>query len=621
MRAESGPYPYFHLVPLTPRENVQFRMMLLRKCATSKQFRLSVREMCRRDLLFYTAAFVNTFSPKDHPDNNLQPFVPYDYQVEAMKELDRNLGYRDFLIEKSRDLGASWMTLIEFDKRLLFHSRQTFLAASYKEDMVDKKGDPDSLFWKIDFIHDNLPGWLIGCEIERSALHIASPLTGGTLDGTSTTPNLSTGGRRVAIFLDEFSLVPNGELVRAGTQHATECRIINGTPKGAGNNGLYVMSRAPGIRKLVLHWSQHPTRKRGLYRWDENMELVLLDSDYWTAERMATYPFVREAPMNPRFPYRSPWYDYQCSREPNKFLIAQELDIYYHGSSFEFFASSLMDSREQACVEPVVHGEMDMDEWRFVERTGGNPSEQLCFWSAPDANTGRIAARHIGVSVDAGLGTGASNSVIHIGDLETGVKLGCMATCNIGPVKLAKIVVAICKWLSADLIWETNGSGRSFGDTVIELGYTKCYIDEDEEKIGGVSKMKYGWAPTKSRKKALFEKHAERWRDGEYVTYDRMELIEARNYQHDMSGGVSFGPSMDTEDPTGARDNHGDRVTAAVLFTKLRDTWMRQHGIERGKKPMSSQEALVAEYIERLNKQREEKRASQNRYGGFVRRF
>lgn len=620
MKTSLGPYPYAGIVPLNPSENVDFRMMLLRKAATSKEMRKSLREMCARDTLFYTNAFVCTYSPKDHPDNNVQPFVTYDYQVEAMTELDKHLGYRDFLIEKSRDLGASWMTLIVFDKRLLFHQRQTFLAASYKEDMVDKKADPDSLFWKIDFIHRNLPKWLIGCDIERNALHIASPLTGGTIDGTSTTGNLSTGGRRVAIFLDEFSLVPNGEAVRGGTQHATECRIINGTPKGAGNNGLYVMSRAPGIRKLILHWSQHPTRRIGLYRLDERGEIVLLDADYWTQERVMTYPFVREIPMNPRFPFRSPWYDYQCSREPNKFLIAQELDIYYHGSSFEFFASSMMDEKEKLCTEPVVKGEMEIDLNRFVEK-GGLPDQQVVLWTAPDVYSGRLPARHIGLAVDAGLGTGASNSVIHIGNLETGEKLGCLATCSIGPGRLAKIAVAIKKWLGAEMIWETNGSGRSFGEAVVELDSTGCYVDEDDDKIGGASKMRYGWAPTKSRKKALFEKHVERWRDGEYVTYDRMEIMEARNYQHDMSGGVSFGPSMDTEDPTGARDNHGDRVTAAALFTRLRETWMRKNGIERGKKPMTPHEEKIAEYAERLRKQREEAENTKYRYGESVSRY
>ena len=64
-----------------------------------------------------------------------------------------------------------------------------------------------------------------------------------------TTSAAGVGGRRTAIFIDEFSRIEEGYALLAGTADTTNCRIFNFTPFGT-NNAAYKLSRRQDVRKL-----------------------------------------------------------------------------------------------------------------------------------------------------------------------------------------------------------------------------------------------------------------------------------------------------------------------------------------------------------------------------------
>lgn len=64
-------------------------------------------------------------------------------------------------IEKSRDMGASWMMCLVSTWFFLFHDHFSALMLSRKEEYVDKKGDNKTLFAKIDFLLKWMPTWLL----------------------------------------------------------------------------------------------------------------------------------------------------------------------------------------------------------------------------------------------------------------------------------------------------------------------------------------------------------------------------------------------------------------------------------------------------------------------------
>ena len=76
-------------------------------------------DACSRDILYWINTFVWTFDPRK--PNPKIPFITYEYQDEAFLAMDEALpgaggefkGH-DVIIEKSRDMGASWICLTLF---------------------------------------------------------------------------------------------------------------------------------------------------------------------------------------------------------------------------------------------------------------------------------------------------------------------------------------------------------------------------------------------------------------------------------------------------------------------------------------------------------------------------
>ena len=143
---------HVHLIPKSFRENLRWRKRVLDKAATDIEYRESLRQLCSEDILFYINGFVWTYNPKNLVDgHSIIPMVTYPFQDDTLTDLVNCIGHEDYLIKKSRDMGASWMCLLAFEWFWHFKQALSFLVVSRVEDLVDKRGDPKSLFWKIDF--------------------------------------------------------------------------------------------------------------------------------------------------------------------------------------------------------------------------------------------------------------------------------------------------------------------------------------------------------------------------------------------------------------------------------------------------------------------------------------
>ena len=263
----STQFPYFSIVPRDFDANLNFREALIVRCAEDKAFREEQWEMCARDFLYYVSAWVWTIDPRgDERDMrpNQRPFIPYAYQIRALAKMDKVFGKKDMVINKSRDTGASWLILLLFDHRWKFFPGQDFLLLSKNEDLVDKKHNPKSLMWKLDYINKNQPAWMVP-TIERTHLQMANLDNGSTISGASTTGDAARGDRRTAIMLDEFAAVGDGYGMLAATQAATNCRIFNSTPRGVANAHHKVWTDFQNIVRIEMYWYGIPYRAEGLY--------------------------------------------------------------------------------------------------------------------------------------------------------------------------------------------------------------------------------------------------------------------------------------------------------------------------------------------------------------------
>lgn len=539
-----------------------------------------LREACANDPIFFINGFCWTYDSHKEPFAKL-PFILYDFQEEAIVEILKAINEYDVLIEKSRQMGISWLNLAAFVWILLFQKDRNGLLGSRTEDLVEKSGDAKALMWRVDYLVDNLPTWLRpGYDISKHRLrkHIEMPSSGCSIDAESTTPNFGTGDHRFYVFLDEFSKVPDGDKMLASTQPVTKSRIINGTPYGIAN-AFYDLTHHSRIKRLRLHWTTHPVYSIGLY-YKEDGEYVALDKTYWgqftnADEIMAEYDAMildRGVPL-PDSKERSPWYAQECARAKSAAHIAQELDIDYLGSGHQFFdADAVAETIRKYARPPTLIGDLEYDyQTGDPIRFRQNPRGSLRLWITLD-KLNKPALNiddRISIGCDISAGMGASNSTGCGWNERTCEKVFEYVNSRIKPEPFALQIAALGKWFNnAHLLWEANGVGRLFGDKLLEVGYGNIYLRRNDQSISGKVSDIPGFAPTKESKLSLLSNYRNVIEAGECLNYSKDALDEALEYVYTPDGRVEHSRALDKDDPSGARDNHGDRVIGDALAWK-----------------------------------------------------
>jgi hypothetical protein len=591
----------------------------LANCGTRKAF--TVIDRSGSPLLVHNCW---TYDPRfPDPDKREVPFIAYPFQVPAILEMRKALGRHDLSIEKSRDQGATWLCVIVFDHAFLFDRRSSFMCVSRTEELVDRAEDPDTIFWKFDFIHENLPPWMRPKGLKRTWKHIYNPEMGSSIDGAATTGNIGAGGRRTAFFLDEFSLFPvaDGFKAMASTQMTTRCRFFNGTPKGTGN-AHYVINHPPSkIKKLRFHWSDHPVQQIGRYT-SESGKLKILDQEFWSHatlgdvrdrapdlmqefDRMAQEHLPDSAPAIECYPFvldgkvRSIYYDNECARTPIPSQIAQELDIDYIGSGESVLTQSEA-YRLKALYgrDPVITGDLSYDgetgnDGAFVPDKHG----PLKLWTNVDLH-GRVPPGKYVLGVDVSLGTEASNSCVVVIDLQRKECVGEYAINTVSPDGLARWCYACGMWFhKAMIIWEDNGVGGNFREHLFRLGYPHVYQRKQDDTIRRKKTNKYGYATTAANKKFIIMNCVAAMKRGNYICRSKSGIEEFCYYQH-TGGTVAHSATLMDIGPGGThRENHGDRAIAHSLANHVLKDWSNPNDPQKQGVPQNCYAARREEYL------------------------
>lgn len=396
------------------------------------------------------------------------------------------------------------------------------------------------MMWKLDHLIKWCPKWLLP-TFTRTKMHLTNLETGSSIDGESTNQNFGRGDRRTGVVLDEFAAVENGHAILRATRDVTRCRIFNSTPNGTGN-AFYDICHPPSqIPRVDLHWTLHPEKAEGL-EYDED--------------------------GNPT----SPWYRRECARTVSAVEIAQELDIDFSGSAHQFFDAELVQHLRANVQHPYVQCEVLFDAvdgtWNGVQYCQGGP---LRLWTELGADDQPLQDRRYCIGADIATGTGSSNSVLSIFDLKEGRKVGEYAVSEMRPDQFATLAVCIGRWFSgldtngAFLAWERNGPGRSFGDRVNELGYRNIYYRDKETGVVPDPTNVAGWTSTRESKLALLADYRTALANDQFINPSDAAVEELTEYVYHTNGQLAHARAIAKEDPSGARDNHGDRVIADAL--------------------------------------------------------
>jgi hypothetical protein len=222
-----------------------------------------------------------TYDPrKKSPEPKLMPFKLFPRQEEFVHFLQDCLDDNEGgLVEKARDIGASWICCAFSVWLWTFHDGVTIGWGSRKEEYVDKKGDPKAIFPKIRQIIDNLPVWMkpqgYSEQMHGTYMKIVNPVTGSVITGEAG-DNIGRGGRTTIFFKDESAHYERPELIEAALGDNTDVQVdissVNGT------NNVFYRRRMSGVewergkeietgitRVFVFDWRDHPAKTQEWY--------------------------------------------------------------------------------------------------------------------------------------------------------------------------------------------------------------------------------------------------------------------------------------------------------------------------------------------------------------------
>jgi len=261
--------------PKAINQNLQLRLLVNDMALRDKDFQIEVKEMALRDWHLMFNLFFWTYDPRQggwHEPHE-KPFVTWEYQDQFLKSLVEDvisIG-EDCHIDKSRDMGLSWMVICAI---IFFWMQprpgQDFLLGSRKFEFVDKRGAMDTLIEKVRYVIQRLPAWLLPDNYDSNKHDniglIRNPQTGNIIKGEANNANFGTGGRYMAMLYDEFSKwTETDEQAWTSGFQASKCRIALSTPWGGPDRKFHHLKKDPNILHFTLPWYKHPHKDTKWY--------------------------------------------------------------------------------------------------------------------------------------------------------------------------------------------------------------------------------------------------------------------------------------------------------------------------------------------------------------------
>ncbi len=207
----------------------------------------------------------------------LMPFVLFPRQKELVEFIHACVtGAADGIIEKSRDMGATWISCAYAVSIWLFWPGAAVGFGSRKQELVDRIGDPGSIFEKLRIIIRNLPREFLPVGFDEashmSQMRILNPENGASITG-DIGDNIGRGGRNLVYFVDEAAHLAHPELTEAALSGNARVRIDISSINPFGSGALFDRKIDAGVlwqpgseivkdRKniFVFDWSDHPLK-------------------------------------------------------------------------------------------------------------------------------------------------------------------------------------------------------------------------------------------------------------------------------------------------------------------------------------------------------------------------
>lgn len=620
--------------------NISFRKRIHKLMAGDPGMYRTYLELCAiKPQILFNSAFWVYEARADMGKQNI-PFIlrpMQDFAVDRLKyAIDHatRINPHNILIDKSREEGATEIICKLFAAYFLLFEDTHFLVGSRVEDFVDKAtnikrdkqglmrvhGNHKCLFHKIMYALTTIPPYMQPM-IQKSHLLLESEDNGSSIGGEATTNNFGAGDRAKAVLIDECARIePDiAQHIIGNIQDVTYCGIFNSTHFKWGSGHPYAhLINSNKIEVLTLAWEDNPEKNPGLYHSDDVDHISIKDIDYYRAkcptifedielgkpfvysdlqlqvaksskdvqEEMAEINFIADGGEGNFGCDRSPWYDSEESR-PGRTRQGMAMNVLRipQGSADQFFDEIILKRIEKKYVkDPSYTGTVKYEIHKMkpvdIEFQRGGP-KLLKWWGPMPKGRPRQDHNYI-VSCDISRGTGSSNSVATITDVNTSEVVGVYVNPFIDVVDFAELSVALCLWAggatrTAYLIWDGIGPGETFTARIRKIGYTFVYykVDEKKKTRKRPSNKTYGFHATAgingtklgvfgSLDAALNESLQKNKRFPYLILHDIEIVRELREYIF-LGDRIDIGSASAALDSSGARYAHGDRATAAAM--------------------------------------------------------
>lgn len=359
------------------------RQTLITKLKNNPEHIYGAKEYYKSNPIEFINDFCITYDPRNAGSEKppLMPFCTFQKQNELINFIIELIDDQESgLIEKSRDMGATWVCCAVSVYLFLFRSGSAVGWGSRKEQLVDRLGDPDSIFEKIRMIIRYMPKFFLPegfSEKEHmSYMKIMNPETGASITGEAG-DNIGRGGRKLIYFKDESAHYTRPEMIEASLGDNTNVQVDISSVNGTAN--VFYRKRHSGIV-----WSSDKKIPKGKNR------VLVMD---W-----------RDHPLKTQ-----EWYDTRKEKQESEGLghiFSQEVDRDYSSSIIGVvipakWVRASIDAHKVLGFEPegsIVAGLDVADEGtdsNAITITHGNIPIHLDFW--PEGNTTQTAVRAVGI--------------------------------------------------------------------------------------------------------------------------------------------------------------------------------------------------------------------------------
>jgi hypothetical protein len=195
------------------------------------------------------------------------PWIPFPRQLEFIEWFfDHYLQQKGGIIEKSRDMGITWVFVLLCVFEWRFTQGFAGGIGSNKLDNVDKRDEPDSIFEKMRKLIKLLPKFWLPPEFDWTKHdkvgNLVNPYMNSQIGGQGG-KDIGRGGRRSFYLVDEAASLEFPMHADMALSNNTNCQFDLSTPRGMNHFG---QKRHSGkVDVFTFHWKDDPRKNEEWY--------------------------------------------------------------------------------------------------------------------------------------------------------------------------------------------------------------------------------------------------------------------------------------------------------------------------------------------------------------------